>query len=83
VRDKSACAGLTAIPSQTLTAPRVAECPVQLEAVVEAWHGMAEDDPAQRGGRLAFEVRIQRVHVENNPCCRASAIISIPIDGAP
>lgn len=66
VRDKFICAGLTPIPSQTLAAPRVAECPVQLEAVVEAWHGMAEDDPAQRGGRFAFEVRIQRVHIEEN-----------------
>ena len=46
--------------------PRVLECPMQLEAVVEASHGVAEDDDALRGRVATFEVRIQRVHIEES-----------------
>ena len=56
-------AGVTPIASQTVAAPRVLECPVQLEAVVAARHGMMDDDPAVAGLISAFEVRITRVHV--------------------
>ncbi|WP_308250249.1 flavin reductase family protein [Sphaerisporangium fuscum] len=63
VRDKFRRAGLTAIAAETVTPPRVAECPVNMEAVVEAVHPLAEDDEGQRGGILVFEVRVQRVHV--------------------
>ncbi len=48
-------AGLTPVPSQTVLPPRVAECPVSMEAVVEASH------PVGDGGVVAFEVRVQRV----------------------
>src|SRR5579862_3081197 len=41
-RDKFGISGLTPIASQTVAAPRVLECPVQLEAKVEATHGLAE-----------------------------------------
>ncbi|MEU0571045.1 hypothetical protein ABZ297_37410 [Nonomuraea sp. NPDC005983] len=61
--DKFGRAGLTPVPSETVAAPRVAECPVSMEAVVEAVHGLAEDDEAQRGGVVVFEVRVQRVFV--------------------
>jgi flavin reductase (DIM6/NTAB) family NADH-FMN oxidoreductase RutF len=64
VRDKFARAGLTPVPSETVAPPRVAQCPVQLEAVVEAMHGLAEDDAALRGRTLTFEVRVRRVHVD-------------------
>ena len=57
-------AGLTPQPSETVAAPRVRECPVQLEAKVEALHGLAEDDPALRGRIAVIEVRVVRVHVE-------------------
>jgi flavin reductase (DIM6/NTAB) family NADH-FMN oxidoreductase RutF len=63
-RDKFGIAGLTAVSSETVAAPRVRECPVQLEAKVEAIHGLAEDDPALRGRTLVIEARILRVHVE-------------------
>ncbi|GLW10012.1 flavin reductase [Microtetraspora sp. NBRC 13810] len=56
-------AGLTPVPSVTVGPPRVAECQVQLEAVIEAVHPLAEDDEAQRGGIMVFEARIQRVYV--------------------
>ncbi len=65
-KDKFALAGLTTMASETVRAPRVLECPVQLEAVVEASHGLAGDDDRLRGRTLLFEVRIQRVHVEES-----------------
>ena len=64
--DKFGFAGLTPVASETVAPPRVRECPVQLEAIVEATHGMAEDDPVQRGHLVCIEVRIQRVYVEES-----------------
>jgi flavin reductase (DIM6/NTAB) family NADH-FMN oxidoreductase RutF len=61
VADKFGRAGLTPVASETVRPPRAAECPVSMEAVVEAAHGMADDDEAQRGGLVVFEVRITRV----------------------
>jgi len=55
-------AGLTPIPSETVSPPRARECPVQMEAVVAARHDLCEDG-AWKGAQSAFEVRIQRVHV--------------------
>ena len=52
------------LPSEQVAAPRVLECPVQLEAVVEASHGVAENDDKLRGRVVTFEVRVQRVHVD-------------------
>jgi flavin reductase (DIM6/NTAB) family NADH-FMN oxidoreductase RutF len=63
VRDKFAAAGLTPQPSCTVAPPRVRECPVQMEAVLEGEHGLGADDAALRGRVLAFEVRVQRVHL--------------------
>jgi flavin reductase (DIM6/NTAB) family NADH-FMN oxidoreductase RutF len=65
-RDKLGIAGLTPIPAETVAPPRVHECPVQLEAVVEAVHGLAEDDAATRGRTNVIEVRVQRVHLEDS-----------------
>lgn len=64
--DKFGISGFTPVPSETVNAPRALECAVQLEAVVEAVHPVAEDDPAQRGNIVCIEVRIQRVHVEES-----------------
>lgn len=61
--DKFGRAGLTPVPSLTVAPPRVQECPVQLEAVLEAAHGIAEADEAMRGRLMNLEVRIQRVHL--------------------
>jgi flavin reductase (DIM6/NTAB) family NADH-FMN oxidoreductase RutF len=63
--DKFGTAGVTPVPSELVAPPRVAECPVQLEAVLEAVHPMAVRDPQRRGGLVALEVRIVRVHVED------------------
>jgi len=62
--DKFSVSGLTPTQSEIVAAPRVAECPVQLEAKLEAVHSLAEDDPAQRGRVLTLEVRILRVHLD-------------------
>jgi flavin reductase (DIM6/NTAB) family NADH-FMN oxidoreductase RutF len=55
---------LTADASETVKSPRVRECPVQMEAVVEATHGLADDDAVLRGKIVTFELRIQRVHLD-------------------
>lgn len=62
-REKFAIAGLTPVPAQTVAAPRVLECPVQLEAVVESAHELGANDEALRGRTIIFETRIQRVHL--------------------
>ena len=61
---KFEAAGLTPVPSETVAAPRAMECPIQLEAVVAARHGIMDDDPQVAGLISAFEVRITRVHVD-------------------
>lgn len=60
--DKFGISGLTSRPSETVQAPRVAECPVNLEAVVEAVHPVADESDEQRGRIVTIEVRIQKVH---------------------
>ena len=71
--DKFGVAGLTPIASETVAAPRVLECPIQLEAsFVQAHSVMADEyDYAQHErskectleGITCLEVRITRVHV--------------------
>ncbi|QVN20187.1 flavin reductase family protein [Burkholderia pyrrocinia] len=61
--DKFGTAGLTETPSQTVSPPRALECPIHLEAIVAATHGLADETPDLRGKITLFEVCIQRVHV--------------------
>jgi flavin reductase (DIM6/NTAB) family NADH-FMN oxidoreductase RutF len=61
VADKFARAGFTAVASETVGPPRVGECPVAMEVVVEAVHPVGDD-----GGVVAFEVRVQRVFVHES-----------------
>jgi flavin reductase (DIM6/NTAB) family NADH-FMN oxidoreductase RutF len=63
-KDKFEIAGLTPIPSETVDPPRARECPIQMEAVVEHTYHMSENDPASRGRRILFELRIQRAFAE-------------------
>lgn len=60
--DKFATAGLSEQAAELVAAPRVAECPIQLECVVEAAHpfGLPETDAT------AFQVRVIRAHVEDD-----------------
>ena len=62
VADKFALAGLTAAASETVRPPRVAECPVQLEAVIENIHTLGTPDDYH----AAIEARVIRVHVEES-----------------
>jgi flavin reductase (DIM6/NTAB) family NADH-FMN oxidoreductase RutF len=61
--EKFARAGLTPAAAETVAPPRALECPVHLEARVEHWRDLAEEDPAVRGRSVVFELRIQRVHL--------------------
>ena len=63
VRDKFGVAGLTSLESELVAAPRVAECPIHLEAVLESVHPLAVRDAERRGRSLALELRVVRVHV--------------------
>lgn len=49
--------------SDTVGAARALECPIQLEAVVAAVHGIGDDSDQLRGFISLIEVRIKRVHV--------------------
>ncbi len=60
--EKFATAQLTAVPSDLVRPPRVAECPVQLEALVERIHPFGDQDL----GVEAIEVQIVRVHAEEH-----------------
>jgi flavin reductase (DIM6/NTAB) family NADH-FMN oxidoreductase RutF len=64
VRDKFGAAGLTPLRSDLVSPPRVAECPIHLEAVLEEVHPVARNDPHRR--LVALEVRIVRVHVDDS-----------------
>ena len=63
---KFALAGLTPLPSETVAAPRVQECPVQLEARVESVHQIAEQDERWRGRSVIVETRVDRVHLDES-----------------
>jgi flavin reductase (DIM6/NTAB) family NADH-FMN oxidoreductase RutF len=65
-KDKFGCADLTPIASDTVTAPRVEECPVQLEATVSTIHPVADDTPAMAGRLIAIEVAVRRVHIDDS-----------------
>lgn len=56
-------AGLTRAPSETVAAARALECPVHLEATVQHWRDLGENDDRVRGRVVVFEVCVQRVHL--------------------
>lgn len=64
VKDKFACAGLTPIASDVVAPPRAAECPLQLEAVVDSIHPFGASNPRMRTAMAAIEVRIERAHAD-------------------
>jgi len=64
--NKLGVADLTPEESDLVAPPRIRECPVQLEAMLEQAHPIAENDPARKGNLIALEVRIVRVHIEES-----------------
>jgi flavin reductase (DIM6/NTAB) family NADH-FMN oxidoreductase RutF len=64
-KDKLGAAGLSTSPSSLVAAPRISECPVQLEAVLESTHPFGTR-PDKASTALAFEVRIVKTHVDES-----------------
>lgn len=60
-RDKFGAAALTPLPSLDVTPPRVAECPLHLEALVRDIRPLRADSTA-----LAVEVEVVRVHARSD-----------------
>ncbi|GAA2084773.1 flavin reductase family protein [Streptomyces albiaxialis] len=58
-RDKFGAAGLTEQAAELVGAPRVEECPVQLECVVTTHHPFGDPEP----DATAFQARVVRAHV--------------------
>lgn len=66
VKDKFEVAGLTPVPSDLVKPSRIQQCPVHMEAELVRVHEMMEDVPGRAELVLALEVKILRVHVEDN-----------------
>lgn len=64
VQDKFGHTGLTPIQSKQIKPPRVAECPVQMEAELMGVHEMMQD--VGGGNFLALEVKILQTHIHAN-----------------
>jgi len=58
--DKFGVAGLTEVASELVAAPRIAECPIQLECQVSGWQPFGGITAA------AIEVRVLRAHVDDS-----------------
>lgn len=64
-KDKFGVAGLTPDASSIVGAPRIQECPIQLEAVLENVHPFGKA-PGASPGACAFEVRVVKTHVDDS-----------------
>ena len=61
---KFGISGLTAVDAFIVNAPRVDECPVQLEAQLIKVNPLAEDCAPQKGRLVSFELRVVKVHLD-------------------
>lgn len=59
--DKFGIAGFTAVKSESVAPPRVLECPVQMEGIVQDYRAFGKNVSAN-----AFEVHIVKLHVDEN-----------------
>lgn len=67
VADKFGLAGLTPLPSEQVGPPRVAECPLQMEARVAAWHERPLDAwQAGAGGFVTVETEVLQVRAHQD-----------------
>lgn len=65
--DKFVAAGLTPLASESVRAPRVKQCPVQLEATVSKIHRLHGEPRLDKlSGGAAVEVRVVKVHVRSD-----------------
>jgi len=66
-KDKFAAGDFTPRASEVVSAPRVRECPVQMEAIARSIHPLKGDSRLHNlGGGAAVEVEILRVHVRRD-----------------
>lgn len=66
-KDKFAAGSFTTLPGEVVSAPRVKECPVQLEARVRSVHLLASEPRVRKlGGAASVELEILRVHVRHD-----------------
>ncbi|KAE9378298.1 hypothetical protein N431DRAFT_399870 [Stipitochalara longipes BDJ] len=65
VKDKFAHSRLSPQDSDAVPPPRIKECPVQMEAELVVAHEMMGDVPERKKAILALELKILRVHVED------------------
>lgn len=65
-KDKFKRSGLTRQPSDLVRPPRIAECPVQMEAELINSVELMHDLPDRKGALLAIEVKILRTHVRDD-----------------
>lgn len=73
VPDKFARAGLTQLAAVTVGAPRVAECPIQLEATIARIDDVAAGDPRMLIPAVAVEATVRVVHAHESVRSRAFA----------
>jgi len=66
VPDKFQLAGVTPLASATCKAPRVLECPVNMEAKVASVHYIAEDNAELKSKLASIELKVIRLHAEEN-----------------
>ena len=59
-------ADLTAIEADIVQAPMVKECPIQLEAKLVHARSLAEEDEMMKGRIMTMELKIVRVHLDEN-----------------
>jgi flavin reductase (DIM6/NTAB) family NADH-FMN oxidoreductase RutF len=64
-KNKCEVANLTCSPSKVVAASRVDQCPIQLEAVLEAHHPFGRG-PSKEPGAVAYEVRVVHAHVDDS-----------------
>lgn len=64
--DKFATAGLTALPCEQVAPPRVAECPLQLEARLLAAHPATPLPGEEAPGFMTLEMQVLRVHAHED-----------------
>ena len=64
--DKFKTAGLTPIDAATVKAPRVSECPVNMEAKLASVHYIADDNNELKGKIASIELKVTQVHVKED-----------------
>jgi flavin reductase (DIM6/NTAB) family NADH-FMN oxidoreductase RutF len=64
--DKFQTAGVTPVNATNVQAPRVLECPVNLEAKLASVHYIAEDNIELKRRIASIELKVTQVHAEEN-----------------